>query len=68
MSLVLVLAGVLVIALRGPLARLQTRSQNRTWGFNFGERAEAVSRTVFFVIGAGLIVAGPVNLAIVLLG
>ena len=59
LSLVFVLAGILMIVFRSPLARLQIRSQNKTWGFGFGERAEAVSKAVFVVMGVMLIVTGP---------
>jgi hypothetical protein len=55
---VTVVAGVLLIVFRKPFSRLCVSSQNRTWGFKFGEREIIISQMVAIVVGAGAIIWG----------
>jgi hypothetical protein len=67
---VTVLVSTIAIAVGGALvwhrdafARFAMRSQNRTWGFKFGEREERVSRAIAALAGIGAVLWGVAGLA-----
>ncbi len=53
-----VIVGLAMVIYNRPLSRAQIRSQNQFWGFNFGEKAIAASRSVILIVGVGFISFG----------
>jgi hypothetical protein len=58
MGFISVLVGLVMVILSKPLSRVAIESQNKFWGFNYGEEEIAVSRIVILIVGAGFIVVG----------
>lgn len=50
-GLILVLVGCLIIMLRNYFAKVIIEAQNRTWGFNFGEKEVVISKIVIIMTG-----------------
>jgi len=50
--------GVSAILLHNSFARATIEVQNRTWGFNFGEKEVTISKVVIIIVGALFVLIG----------
>jgi hypothetical protein len=62
-GIICMVVGGALIAFRERFARAHVESQNRMWGFRFGERERLLTRIVAVIAGLGLLVSGILLLA-----
>lgn len=55
---VAVLLGAALVIWRRPIVKSAIQSQNRFWGFHFGERITRLSEFVSIAVGIGAIILG----------
>jgi hypothetical protein len=61
-GLFFLLGGCLMLYFLKPLARLTIETQNKFWGFHFGNREIKNTSFIILVVGIGFLVAGLLSL------